>query len=303
MANNSWRIGRIAGIEIRIDPSWTLIALLIAYSLFLQFTFSYPRLSDGAGIVLAIAASILFFGSVLAHELTHSLVARSRGIPVRDITLFIFGGATHAQVDSHGPRDEFVVTVVGPLSSLVLAGVFWAASTLAGGMFPRPVGGALGYLGWVNLILAGFNLLPGFPLDGGRLLRAAVWSATGSQRTGTRVATLAGEIIGYTLLAFGALLVFAGGLIGGIWFAAIGWFLAQSARGSFREFEVREATRGVDVDDVMERGLTTIPDDVSLRAAADRYVARSDQEIFPVEADGGGRGRAHERAARDGRPQ
>lgn len=167
MFGQSWRLGRIAGIEIRVDPSWTLIAILVVYSLFLQFTLVYAALSDVAGIALAVGATALFFGSELAHEMTHALAAGLVGIPVRDITLFFFGGVTHADVESHGPRDEFVVSIVGPLSSVALAGLFWGVSILGRGVLPHPVEGAVRYLAWVNLLLAGFNFLPGFPLDGG----------------------------------------------------------------------------------------------------------------------------------------
>jgi Zn-dependent protease len=145
MFGRAWRLGRIGGIEIRIDPSWTVVALLVVYSLFLQFTLTYGGLSDPAGIALAVGATLLFFGSVLAHEMTHAILARRAGIPVADITLFIFGGTTRANVESHGPSAEFVVSAVGPLSSVVLAGLFWIASILGHSVLPHPVEGALGY--------------------------------------------------------------------------------------------------------------------------------------------------------------
>lgn len=286
MFGHAWRVGRIGGIEIRIDASWTVIALLVAYSLFLQFTIAYGTLSDPAGLVLAIAATILFFGSVLAHEMTHAMVSRRVGIPVRDITLFIFGGTTHANVDSHGPRDEFWVSVVGPLSSLVLAALFWLGSILGHAFLPHPVEGALGYLGWVNLVLAGFNLLPGFPLDGGRVLRSVVWGLTDDLRRATRVATLAGETIGYVLLVGGVFEVFGGDLTTGIWFAAIGWFLAQSARASYVDFRVRQEMRSVDVDDVMEQGLLSVPADATIQEIVDRDMSGRDRDVFAVERDG-----------------
>jgi Zn-dependent protease/predicted transcriptional regulator len=286
MLGQSWRLGRIGGIEIRVDPSWTLIVLLVAYSLFLQFTQTYRALSDPAGIALAVGATALFFGSVLAHEMTHALLARRAGIPVRDITLFIFGGATHAKVEARGPRAEFVVSIAGPLSSVALGGLFWGASILGRGVLPHPVEGALGYLGWVNLLLAVFNFLPGFPLDGGRVLRSIVWGVTHDLRRATRVATRAGEMIGYLLMAVGVLLVFAGALITGVWFAAIGWFLAQTARASYLDFEVREAMHAVDVDAVMERGLLSVPADATVREAVEDYLFRRDQDVFPVDQDG-----------------
>jgi Zn-dependent protease/predicted transcriptional regulator len=281
-----WRLGRIAGIEIRVDPSWTVIALLVTYSLFLRFTLTYRALSGPAGIALAVGATALFFGFVLAHEMTHALVARRAGIPVRDITLFIFGGATHANVESRGPRDEFVVTIVGPLSSLVLGGLFWGASILGRGMLPPPVEGAIGYLGWVNLLLAVFNLLPGFPLDGGRVLRSVVWGMTHDLRRATRTATLAGVTIGYLLLAGGVVVAFGGAFITGVWFAAIGWFLARMARASYVDFEAREAMRDVDVAAVMERGLVSVPADATVQEAVEHYLLGRDQDLFPVDLDG-----------------
>jgi Zn-dependent protease/predicted transcriptional regulator len=286
MFGQGWRLGRIAGIEIRVDPSWTVIALLVAYSLFLRFTLTYRALSGPAGIALAVGATALFFGSVLAHEMTHALVARRAGIPVRDITLFIFGGATHANVESRGPRDEFVVTIVGPLSSLVLGGLFWGASILGRGVLPPPVEGAIGYLGWVNLLLAVFNLLPGFPLDGGRVLRSVVWEMTHDLRRATRTATFAGVTIGYLLLAGGVVVAFGGAFITGVWFAAIGWFLARMARASYVDFEAREAMRDVDVAAVMERGLVSVPADATVQEAVEHYLLGRDQDLFPVDRDG-----------------
>lgn len=286
MFGQSWRLGRIAGIEIRVDPSWTVIALLVAYSLFLQFTLTYRALSGLAGIALAVGATALFFGSVLAHEMTHALVARRAGISVRDITLFIFGGATRANVESRGPRTEFVVSIVGPLSSLALGGLFWGASILGRGVLPHPVEGAIGYLGWVNLLLAVFNLLPGFPLDGGRVLRSVVWGVTHDLRRATRTATFAGMTIGYLLLAGGVVLAFGGAFITGVWFAAIGWFLARTARASYLDFEARAAMRDVHVAAVMERGLLSVPADATVRETAEDYLFRRDQDVFPVDQDG-----------------
>src|ERR671917_1639430 len=177
MFGTSWRVGRIAGIEIRIDSSWVVIALLITYSMYLRLSILYQELSGGGAVGLAILSAVLFFGSVLLHELAHALVAQARGIRVQDITLFLFGGATRARVDSRGPGDEFLIALVGPLTSGLLAGLFGLVAGLGRDLLSRPLAGTLGYLAWTNLILAGFNLVPGFPLDGGRLLRAALWRA------------------------------------------------------------------------------------------------------------------------------
>src|SRR6266508_2444488 len=170
MFGTSWRVGRIAGIEVRVDSSWVVIALLITYSLYLRFSLVYPSLSTGGAVGIAILAAVLFFGSVLGHELAHALVSQARGIRVQDITLFLFGGATRARVESRGPGDEFIIAVVGPLTSALLAVLFGIIDVFGRDALGRPLAGAFGYLAWVNLLLAGFNLVPGFPLDGGRLL-------------------------------------------------------------------------------------------------------------------------------------
>jgi Zn-dependent protease/CBS domain-containing protein len=282
----AWRVGRIAGIEIRIDSSWVVIALLITYSMYLQASEVYPELSGGAAVGLGIGATVLFFGSVLVHELAHAVVAQARGIRVQDITLFLFGGATRAKVDSRGPRDEFLIAVVGPLTSGLLAGLFGIAAGLGGDVFSRPLAGTLGYLAWTNLLLAAFNLLPGFPLDGGRLLRSAVWKATGSLARATRIASLAGQAVGWLLVAAGVAWLLAGDLAGGIWFAFIGWFLVQAARSSYQDLQLQQLLRGVEAEDVMAGDLRRIPPELSLQEAVDQYFMRYDHGAFPVEEQG-----------------
>jgi Zn-dependent protease/CBS domain-containing protein len=285
MFGSSWRLARIAGIEIRIDTSWVVIALLITYSMYIRFTAVFPSLTTGQGVALAIMAAVLFFASVLIHELAHALVSVARGIHVQDITLFLFGGATRAKVDSKGPADEFVIAVVGPLTSLVLGALFWLISSLDG-LLSRPVAGAIGYLGWVNLILALFNLVPGFPLDGGRLLRSAVWKATGSLRRATRVASIAGQAFGWLLIVAGVFSLVSGSLSGGIWLAFIGWFLVQAAKSSYEEIQARLILEKLDAEDVMARDLIRIPPDLPLQEAVDHFFLRYDHGAFPVEQDG-----------------
>jgi Zn-dependent protease/CBS domain-containing protein len=285
MFGTSWRLARIAGIEVRIDRSWTVIALLITYSLYLRFSFLYGNLSAAAAVGLAILAAVLFFASVLGHEMAHALVSQARGIRVLDITLFLFGGATRARVESRGPGDEFLISVVGPLTSLLLAGVFWVVE-LGARALSRPLAGAFGYLALVNLLLAGFNLVPGFPLDGGRLLRSAIWKATGNLAQATRIASLAGQAVGWLLVIGGVAFLLTGNLAGGIWFAFIGWFLVQGARASYQELQLRDMLRSVEAHDVMARDLLRIPPELSLQDAVDRYFMRYDHGAFPVEEQG-----------------
>jgi Zn-dependent protease/predicted transcriptional regulator len=285
MIGASWRLGRIAGIEIRIDSSWAVLAILITYTMYVQLTVSFPRLGTGPAVGVAILAAVLFFASVLLHELAHAVVSRARGIPVRDITLFLFGGATRARLEAGSPGDEFLITVVGPLTSIVLAGVFFGLSLVARGA-PARIGPTLAYLAVVNLFLAAFNLLPGFPLDGGRLLRSIVWKITGSLNRATRIASSVGQAIGYLMIAAGVVALLAGAPISGIWLAAIGWFLAQAARASYRDLEIRRLLHQADAEDVMTVDLKRVPHDVTVRDAVDRFFMRYDHGGFPVEQDG-----------------
>jgi Zn-dependent protease len=285
--SGGWRVGRIAGVEIRIDQSWALIALLVTYSLFLRFSQVYDDLATGAAAVLAVGAALLFFASVLTHEMAHALMARHRRIPVKGITLFIFGGATHAKVESRGPADEFLISVVGPLTSLGLGALFGAIAVFGRPLLPEPVAGAFGYLGVVNVILAIFNLLPGFPLDGGRVLRSAVWRITNSLPRATRVASIAGQVVGFLLIGLGLVSLLQRDVGGAIWLAFIGWFLAQAARTSYEELQVRSILQGVDAEDVMARNLVAIPADITLDEAVERHFMRYDHGGFPVEDESG----------------
>ncbi|HZD70649.1 MAG TPA: site-2 protease family protein [Actinomycetes bacterium] len=286
MFGTSWRVGRIAGIEIRVDSSWAVIALLITYSMYLRFSVVYQSLSTAGAVGIAILAAVLFFGSVLVHELAHALVSQARGIRVQDITLFLFGGATRARVESRGPGDEFLIAVVGPLTSGILAALFWVVDVFGRAGLSRPLAGMFGYLAWVNLLLAAFNLVPGFPLDGGRLLRSAIWRATGSIGRATRIASSAGQAVGWLLVAGGVAFLLAGNLASGIWFAFIGWFLVQAARASYQELQVRHMLRGVEAQDVMAGNLLRIPPDLSLQDAVERYFMRYDHSAFPVDEQG-----------------
>jgi Zn-dependent protease/predicted transcriptional regulator len=282
----SWRVGRIAGVEVRVDSSWVVIALLITYSMYLRAAVLYPELSGAGAVVLGVGATVLLFGSVLVHELAHAVVSQARGIRVQDITLFLFGGATRARVESRGPGDEFLIALVGPLTSGLLAALFGIVAGLGGEVLSVPLAGTLGYLAWTNLLLAGFNLLPGFPLDGGRLLRAAIWRATGSLGRATRVASLAGQGLGWLLVAGGVAWLLAGDLAGGIWFAFIGWFLVQAARSSYQELQLQQLLGGVEAAAVMAGDLVRIWPELSLQEAVDDYFMRYDHSGFPVEEQG-----------------
>jgi Zn-dependent protease/CBS domain-containing protein len=279
-------LGRWLGVDVNIDISWFIIAFLIAWSFSFQYESVFTDMARGTSIVLGVGTAILFFLSVLLHELSHSVMARRLGMPVEGITLFIFGGVTRTKGEAESARDEFAVAIVGPLSSFAIAGVCWMLVNLTGDVFPETILYGFGYLGWLNLGLGVFNLLPGFPLDGGRVLRAIVWRATDNQDRATRVAAGAGRAFAIALIAVGLLFVFTGNL-GGLWYAAIGWFLHQAATASGQHAVVRRMFEGLVAGDVMSPRLVTLADSTTLQEAVDDYFLRYDHTAFPVNDTGG----------------
>lgn len=248
----SFNIGSVAGIQIGIHYTWILAFFLFAWSLAAGFfPQNYPGWSQTAYWVTGFIGSFMIFVSVLIHEIAHSLVARSRGLPVKSIVLFIFGGVSNIEKEPEKPGVEFLMSVVGPVSSLVLGGIFllfWRTVPDSQG----PLAASLFYLGSINILLGVFNIIPGFPLDGGRVLRSIIWGATGSLTKATNIASTTGQIFGWLFIAFGVYQVFAGNLLGGIWIAFIGWFLSSSAEASRRDLTLREALKGVSVKEVMD---------------------------------------------------
>jgi len=278
---NAVRLGRMFGIEVRIDPSWLVIAFLFGWSFYAQFGLEFPGLESGARILLATGSVVVFFGSVLLHELSHSVVAQRLGITVEGITLFLFGGVTKTKMEARQPRDEFLIAIVGPVTSLVLAGMLWVTANSVGSLLPEPVQYALGFLAWLNLVLGLFNLLPGFPLDGGRVLRSILWRATGSLSRATRGAARGGKAIAAIMICFGLIMVFQGNL-GGLWLAAIGWFLFMAAAASDQDVMVRLLLKDVKARDLMSPDLVTIQSDATIREAVDGFFLRYDHSAFPV---------------------
>ena len=286
MSGHSWRLMRVMGIDVRIDPSWLIIAALVSTSLFFGLSVVYPDVETVAAAAISILGAVLFFASVLVHELMHAVVARRRGFTVKDITLYLFGGATRANIESKGAADEFIVSVVGPITSLALAVVFWIARGAVISVEDGALAGILGYLAWANTLLGVFNLLPGLPLDGGRVLRSVLWKSTGNLDRATKIASAAGEVLGYGLIVLGVLLFFAGAIFQGLWFAAIGWFLATSARASYTEMRMRRALEHVEAVDVMEANPHRIPAGTTIAAAVNEYMLRHDHDAFGIEDSG-----------------
>ncbi|MFP3898603.1 MAG: site-2 protease family protein [Dehalococcoidia bacterium] len=278
---SSFRLTRIAGIDIGIHYTWILIFVLLTWSLARAF---FPQMYPGWGTVTywitGVVAALLLFGSVLLHELAHCLVARARGMSVHSITLFLLGGVSNLEDEPEKPRIELAVSIVGPLTSLALAGICWGLLQLAGDQ-QGPVAGMLAYLALINAILAAFNLLPGFPLDGGRVLRSILWEKTGSLVKATNIAATVGRFMGWGIIAFGLFQVFAGNL-GGLWLAFIGWFLSSSADASRRELVMRQQLSGVRVRDVMAANPTTISPDTTVSGLVSNVLRRQISRAVPV---------------------
>ncbi len=281
------QLARVAGVDVRLAPSLLLFAALMAWSLTTTFVESFGLVT---ALVLAGTGTVLFFASVLAHELGHALEARHRDLEVHGITLFLFGGVT--EMDGHGetPRDELAVAAVGPWLSLVSAAVFGLVATFAPAALPAPVGvpvGALaGLLGWLNLALAAFNLIPGAPLDGGRVLRATIWWISGDRRRAIRVAARAGQLLGLAVAGWGIYTLSqtgANGLIGSGAFVLVGAFLFSAARTELRHTDldpVLDGTRVSRLLDLEDRGpaapdtaTATVDADARVRAIVDVFVA------------------------------
>ncbi|WP_067176490.1 site-2 protease family protein [Microtetraspora niveoalba] len=282
----SLRLGRVAGIPVGVHWSVLVIAALIAASLGgAVLPGAVPGQSPRLYWTLAVATAVLFLGSLLAHELAHALVARWRAVPVRSITLWLLGGVTEMEGEARTPRGELEISVVGPLTSLVVAGFAFLAAAFAPG--PRLVLSALMWLALMNLLLGIFNMLPGAPLDGGRVLHSLVWWRTGDRVRADRAATRAGQGLGLLLIALGVAEVVFTSWSGGLWLMIIGWFLAGAAGGEMAARSAREGLEGVRVRDVM----TPLPDVAPAWLDVEEFVSgvasRSRQTVFPVVAFGG----------------
>ncbi|MGC9347683.1 MAG: CBS domain-containing protein [Anaerolineae bacterium] len=297
---SGFRIGKIFGINVRIDWSWLVIFFLTSWNLAAELANLHGTWSPVLRWGLAISGSLLFFLSVLAHELAHSLVAQSRGMNVRSIRLHLFGGVSNIQREPDSPGAEFVMAILGPVTSLVIGGALLLViglTTQVGALdSPRealrqlnPAVTILAWLGSVNLILGVFNLIPGFPLDGGRVLRSIIWAITGNLRVATRWASWTGQGIAWLMIFGGIASVFGvsvplvgGGGISGLWLAFIGWFLHNAAVQSYRQLVVRDALDDVPVSEVMRKNPPTISPDQTVATLVQDYIMQTDDYGFPV---------------------
>src|SRR5215510_357107 len=281
------RLGRIAGVSIELHYSWLSIAVLVVLSLAGHFHVTNPEWSAAVTWSLAIITTALFFASIVVHELSHAAVAKSKGIPVRSIMLFALGGVAKIERESSDPKSEFWVAFVGPVTSIVL-GVIFLLLAAAFGWRPRvgtpalPAEAALVWLGYINIALAVFNMIPAYPLDGGRVLRAIVWSITGNVVHATRIAAGVGQFIGFGFIVLGLLRFFSGAGFGGLWLAFIGWFISQAAGVSSAETQALSALSNVRVRDLMADDCLQVDGNVDLQTFAYDYVLRTGRRCFVV---------------------
>ena len=275
------KLGRIFSIPIGLHYSWFLIALLIVFSLSAQFRTSNAGWSEGLILASAIGTAILFFVSLLLHELAHSLVATANGLPVREITLFALGGVSQIEKNPASAKIEFWMAFVGPLTSAVIGVLCLMAERVIGGA-SDPWTAILLWLGYINLSLAAFNLIPGYPLDGGRVLRAIIWWRTGDAERSTRTAARVGQAVAFVFIAMGIVRFFGGAGIGGLWIAFIGWFLLQAARDSYVQTGLANALNGVRVGDVMARDCPTVDAWLNVQNFVEQELLRTGRRCFIV---------------------
>lgn len=278
---------KLFGFKIRIDLSWLIIALLISWTLAKDM---FPRYYGGLPVssywLMGISGALGLFASIVFHELSHSLVARMFGIPMKGITLFIFGGVAEMTEEPPSPKAEFFMAVAGPLSSIVLGlGLFVVRFIGDGFGWPKPFLGVISYLALINLILAGFNLLPAFPLDGGRVLRSVLWGMKDNIRWATRIASSLGSAFGIALILWGALSVLMGNFIGGIWWVFIGMFMRGASQMSYQQLVTRRSLEGEKVRRFMVSDPVTVSPSLSVEDLVEEYIYKFHFKMFPVVED------------------
>jgi Zn-dependent protease/CBS domain-containing protein len=280
-------IGKAFGIQLRLHYSWFFVFVLVTWLLAASYfnPTDYPTWSLAARIGAGLITSVLFFASVLVHELMHSIVAQRQGIPVQSITLFIFGGVSQITSEPNQPGDEFRMAIVGPLASLVIGGIGLGVYFQLRGsdaFAAQFVTGIAFWLGYINLLLGAFNLIPGFPLDGGRVLRSLIWWRSGNLRNATRIASNVGMVVGFLFIAGGIYLIFTGNWFNGIWLALIGWFLESTAVGSYQQLLMQEMLKGHTASEIMSGDCAVVPPDMTIDHLVNGSILTSGRRCFPV---------------------
>ena len=288
MFPNAVRLFNIGGFEVRLDPSWFLIAGLVTWTLATQyFPSALPGQSGGAHLVLAVIAMLGFFGSLLLHELSHALVARRHNLRIRAITLFLFGGVAEIEASPPSAKAEFLIAAAGPALSITLGALLWICEHLLTQMGAAPaLPAVIGYVALMNMIIAIFNLVPAFPLDGGRILRAALWARHGDLLRATRTASQAGVVFAFALMGLGVMAVLQGGLAAGLWYVLIGVFVLSAARAAYQDQLIRATFAGKRVSDVMTRHPVSVSPEMTLEGFERTVLSNSPIGFAPVVADG-----------------
>jgi Zn-dependent protease/predicted transcriptional regulator len=279
---------KLFGFEVKVDLSWLILAALITWTLARGvFPGDITGLSTGTYWIMGAFGAVGIFFSIVAHEFSHSIIARRFGLPIRKITLFIFGGVAQMDEEPSSPRVEFFMAVAGPLASIALGFFFWLILLAVRSQnWPLSVGGVFRYLRTINFILAGFNLLPAFPLDGGRLLRAGLWKWKNNIRRATRIASRIGSGFGIALIVLGFIFIIRGAFIGGMWWILIGFFLRGASRMSYQRLIMTETLKGEPVSRFMNKDVVTVPPQATIEELVEDYVYRHHYKFFPVAADG-----------------
>ncbi len=279
---------KLFGFTVRLDMSWVIIAVLVTWSLAEGFFPSqYPSLSRTAYWLMGAAGALGLFGSIVFHELSHSLVARRYGVPIRGITLFIFGGVAEMDEEPPSPKAEFRMAIAGPIASILLSlGFYGAHFTAKAGGWPVPLLGVIRYLGFINGLLAAFNLIPGFPLDGGRVLRSVLWEWRSNLRWATRITAKIGAGFALVLIFLGLLSILRGEFVGGLWWCLIGLFLREAANASYRQLLLRKALEGEPVRRFMVSQPVTVSPSLSVERLVEDYIYKHHFKMFPVVEDG-----------------
>jgi Zn-dependent protease/predicted transcriptional regulator len=281
MAGPKIRLGRVLGITFQIDPTWFVVFTLITLSLTTRFSEQYPHWQTFTYWSVGILTSLLFFVSVILHELAHSAVAISKGIPVRSITLFIFGGVAQISREAGRPSTEFLVAAAGPAASALISFFFGGIWLLSDGRYE--VLAALGqWLAEINLLLALFNLIPGFPLDGGRILRSIIWGLSGNFTGATRVASIVGKIVAYSFIVIGVVVALRGNFFNGLWIGFIGWFLLNAAQQSYQQVILRESLSGIKADEMMTRDCPRVERGTTVATFIEDFLFRTGRHCFLV---------------------
>jgi len=284
------KLGRIAGIAVGLHYSWFIIALLITFSLVGHFHSVTPQWTTAVVWASAIITCLLFFAALLLHELAHSLVAKAYGLRVQAITLFALGGVSQIETDVPDAKTEFWMAIAGPITSVVIGmaclGTDWMIGWLPGKAPTSPAVAVLLWLGYINLVLAAFNMIPGFPLDGGRILRAIIWWSTGNAEKSTMLAARTGQGVALLFIAFGVFRFFGGAGIGGLWIAFIGWFLLQAAGASYAQVALSARLKDVRVSDVMDRDCTTVDGHLNVQNFVEEHLLRTGRRCYVVAQNG-----------------